>query len=134
VSVKKYLWVFVAALGLWPFAQRTPRAQGECLHGPVEDGTQRARRSAALRLVRAINTSEVNGSFRTTHTYRGLSELGVDLGSVPGFETNFTTDGETYSLILVDTTDPCGFAFSTNQVGVIFQGYPIDFDVQPLKR
>jgi hypothetical protein len=132
--MKKYLWVFVAALGLWPFAQRTPTAQSECLHGPLEDAAQRTRRTAALRLVRAINTAEVNGSFRTTHTYRGLSELSVDLNSAPGFEPNFTTDGQAYSFILVDKTDPCGFAFSTNQLGVIFQGYPIDFDVQPLKR
>jgi hypothetical protein len=35
-------------------------------------------------------------------------------------------------LILRDTTDPCHFVFSTNQVGVIFQGYPIDFDIQPV--
>lgn len=132
--MRKYLWVFVAALGLWPFVQRAPKAQGECLHGPAEDVAQRVRRSAALRLVRAINTSEVNGSFRTTQRYRGLSELGVDLSAAQGFETNFTTDGQAYSLILIDKTDPCGFAFSTNQAGVIFQGYPIDFDVQPLKR
>ncbi|HXT68500.1 MAG TPA: hypothetical protein VN700_02015 [Vicinamibacterales bacterium] len=41
---------------------------------------------------------------------------------------------ETYALLLRDATDPCGFTISTNQVGVIFQGYPIDYDVQPVQR
>ena len=54
---------------------------------------------------------------------------------VEGFEVQFTTDGSTsYSLLLRDKSDACGFTFSTNQFGVIFQGYPIDDDVEPVKR
>ena len=51
----------------------------------------------------------------------------------PGFEPQFTTNGESYALILRDKTDPCGFIFATNQKGIIFQGYPIDYEVQPIK-
>ena len=132
--MKRLLFVAISVLGIWSFAQRIPTAQGECLHGPVEDAAQRVRRSAALRLVRAINTAEVNVAFRQTQTYRPLADLGLDLTAANGFEASLATDGRAYSLILVDKTDPCGFAFSTNQKGVIFQGYPIDFEVQPLKR
>jgi hypothetical protein len=115
-------------------SSRTVVAQPQCLHSSPEDAAQRARRAAALRLVRAINTAEVNGAQRSTGSYQPLAQLKLDLTTAPGFEPHFTTDGETHSLILVDTTDPCRFAFSTNQNGIIFQGYPIDYDVQPIMR
>ena len=66
--------------------------------------------------------------------YLPLAELTVDLTKAQGFEQQFTTDGKTYSLILKDTTDPCLFVFSTNQIGIIFQGYPIDWGVQPVAK
>lgn len=57
---------------------------------------------------------------------------GTDL--VPGFELHLTTDGERYGISLKDKTDPCGFTLYTNDVGVIYTGYPIDYLVQPSKR
>ena len=106
-------------------------AQQPCLHGPDEDAVQKARRQAGLTMVRAINSTEA-----TVRAMKGqflpLAELRLDLTKAKGFEPQFITDGKSYSLILRDTTDPCHFVFSTNQVGVIFQGYPIDFDIQPV--
>jgi hypothetical protein len=87
-----------------------------------------------VRVVRAINTAEVNGPSRSGGPFRPLAALQVDVASAAGFEPQFTTDGDSYALILRDTMDPCGFMFSTNQAGVIFQGYPIDFEVQPVRR
>lgn len=131
---KRRLLATITALGLAGLAQRSPAAQGECLHGTSEDAAQRGRRSAAVRLVRQINTAEMNGPFRQAATFKHPSELGVDLASAPGFEASFVTDGKAYSLMLADTLDACHFVVSTNQNGVIFQGYPIDYDVQPVKR
>ena len=124
----------VAALGLAAVWHAIPVAQSQCLHDASEDAGQRSRRMAAIGLVRAINTAEYNEAFRARQQFRPLSDLSVDVGGAPGFEPHFTTDGKTYALMLVDTTDACHFAFSTNQNGVIFQGYPIDYDVQPVRR
>jgi hypothetical protein len=109
-------------------------AQQQCLHGPNEDAGQKARRLAGLTLVRAINTAEANEGTVKAKRYLPLAELTVDLTKAQGFEQQFTTDGKTYSLILKDTTDPCLFVFSTNQIGIIFQGYPIDWGVQPVAK
>lgn len=108
---------------------------GQCLHGSNEEAAQKARRQAALRLVRAINTAEANQGRIEAKKYLPLERLVLDGRQVEGFEVQFTTDGSTgYSLLLRDKSDPCGFTLSTNQFGVIFQGYPIDYDVEPLKR
>jgi hypothetical protein len=108
--------------------------QQQCLHGPNEDAIQKARRLVGLTLVRAINTAEANQGAVKAKKYLPLAELSVDLTKAQGFEAQFTTDGKTYSFILKDTADQCHFVFSTNQVGVIFQGYPIDWDVQPVAK
>jgi hypothetical protein len=109
-------------------------AQQQCLHGSNEDAIQKARRLAGLTLVRAINTAEANEGSVKAKKYLPLAELTVGLTKAQGFEAQFTTDGKTYSLLLKDATDPCGFVFSTTQIGIIFQGYPIDWDVQPVAK
>lgn len=122
----------VYVLLLLVVAYSTP-SFGQCLHGPKEDAAQKGRREAGLTMVRAINSTE-----STVKAMKGqflpLAELRLDLTKAQGFEPQFTTDGKTYSLILKDTTDPCGFVFSSNQIGVIFQGYPIDWEVQPVGK
>jgi hypothetical protein len=115
----------------------TPRlivAQPPCLHAVGESVAERARRGSAIQLVRRINTAEVNVAKRSIGSYQPLAQLGVELTMAPGFEPHFTTDGESYALILRDSTDSCGYSVSTNQQGIIFQGYPIDYDVQPVAR
>ena len=92
-------------------------AQPQCLHGPNEDAARK-------------NASDIRAARRPGDQYR-RSERGL---AKDGFESDFTTDGKTYALILYDKMDACGFAFSTNQKGVIFQGYPINYDVQPISR
>jgi hypothetical protein len=133
--MKLILLTCVALIAVLPLATiDRAAAQAQCLHGPQEDAAQKTRRTSALRLVRAINTAEANEAWRTTNSFAPLANLSVDLHAAPGFESDFTTDGKTYALILHDKMDACGFVFSTNQNGVIFQGYPIDYDVQPISR
>jgi hypothetical protein len=109
-------------------------AQQQCLHGPNEDAAQKARRQAGLTLVRAINTAEANEGAAKAKHYLPLAELAVDLTKAQGFAVQFTTDGKAYSFILKDTTDPCSFVYSSNEIGIIFQGYPIDWGVQPVGK
>jgi len=125
----------VAAIGLATLWHSVPAAQSQCLHGQSEAAEQRARRAAALRVVRALNTAEANdATVRQTKQYRLPTELSVDFSTVDDFEPHFTTDRTTYALMLIDTADACRFALFTNQNGVIFQGYPINYDVQPVQR
>jgi hypothetical protein len=108
------------------------RAQ-ECAHGPNEDPGQQARRRAALRTVRMINSVEAETQTKSGK-YVPLDDLQIDLGKAAGFQPQFTTDGKHYALIFRDGQDPCSFAFSTNENGIIFHGYPIDRDVQAVTK
>jgi hypothetical protein len=133
--MKNVLVGVVAAIGFAAVWHAVPAAQSQCLHGQGEAAEQRARRAAALRVVRALNTLEANdATVKQTKRYRSPTQLSVDFATAQGFEPHFTTDGTTYALMLTDTTDPCNFVLTTNEKGVIFQGYPVDYDVQPVKR
>ncbi len=109
-------------------------AAAQCLHGIGEDATQKARRHAALLFVRAVNTAESIDAMGAGKKYVPFDKLSSGVAAPAGFEVQFTNNDESYALILKDTSDPCHFVFSTNQNGVIFQGYPIGYEVQPLKR
>ncbi len=89
-----------------------------------------------MSFVRAINGAEANEGLTKVGKYLPVAQLSVDLtkGRTQGFELSFTTDGKTYSLILRDTMDPCHLVFATDDVGIIYQGYPIDFTVQPVAK
>jgi hypothetical protein len=119
-------------LALFTIVFAAPTFAQQCLHGPNEDAAQKARRVAALSVVRAVNSTEA-----TVKAMKGqflpLAELRLDLTKAQGFEPQFTMGEKSYSLILRDTTDPCHFVFSTNEVGIIYQGYPIDYEVHPVK-
>jgi hypothetical protein len=116
------------------------RAQ-ECAHGPNEEAAQQVRRQAALTAQRMINTAEAQ-SMGDAGKYVPLQDLEfgpagtleAQIDKAAGFQAEFTTDGERYSLILKDTRDPCSFVFATNENGVIFHGYPIDHGVQPVVK
>jgi hypothetical protein len=45
----------------------------QCLHGPNQDATQKARRQAGLTLVRAINTAEANDGMGKAGRYLPLA-------------------------------------------------------------
>jgi hypothetical protein len=108
----------------------------QCSHGPNEDAVQKGRRQFALSVVRAINTAEANEGKTKVGKYLPLVDLSIDLTKerMQGFEVQFTTDGKSYSFILRDTEDLCHLVFATNELGKIYQGYPIDFGVQPVVK
>ena len=102
----------------------SPAQEPACLHGSSETPAQAARRQAALRLARQVNTRE-SAAKNLAHTYYVLSDLPELPAAVEGFEVHLSTDGATYAFSIKDTLDPCHFAFFSDQQGLIYTGTPI---------
>jgi hypothetical protein len=128
------------------FAAGTAYAQ-ECLHGAAESSEQAARRREALAATRHINTIEINqpGAVRgqylrheelagapyalkmresTDETVKRLS-LAPGTEILPNWQLTLDVTPKGYWLMIKDKADPCGFAFISNQAGMIFHAEPI---------
>ncbi len=130
----------------------------QCLHGSDEHPLEKDRRTLALNAVRVINTAESghiaqygryvpmaelaqspamrrfqDSAGRFGVTYRLLS-LQPNTDILYGFELHLLTDGITYTMTLKDKTDPCRFAYVSDQAGLIYTSYPIDLAGPPLPR
>lgn len=127
-------------------AMGTAHAQ-ECLHGANEDAEQAARRREALTATRNINNIQANqpgaakGQYlrhedlsgspfaarmreSTNETVKRISlDPGTDI--VPGWQLTLDVTTQGYWFMIRDKTDPCGFAYVSNRVGVIFRAEPI---------
>ncbi|HSC77820.1 MAG TPA: hypothetical protein VLB32_04595 [Candidatus Acidoferrales bacterium] len=143
---------FLGPLFVLAFALGSAQAQ-QCLHASDESAPQKERKQLALGAVRFINTAQMY-HFRQFGKFVTLKELAssgaieevrswynpegagmkaikaldflAELEILPGFEFRLTTNGEAYSLLLRDKTDPCLFTLYSDQVGVIYYGQPID--------
>jgi hypothetical protein len=115
----------------------------ECLHGPNETPEQRARRTAAVGAARTINTVQANES-RKVGAYLDLAELGRIYDEqaakrppktplnfapgaeiLPGWELSLSRGEKTYWFVIKDKTDPCGFAYISNEQGIIYGAEPL---------
>lgn len=111
-----------AALAASLIAQRAPAPT--CLHGASEKADQRARRMAALEFAKRVNFIEGEGKLQAQQ-YFMLQDL-PELPAVPqGFKVQLSNDGTSYALSLKDTLDPCGFAYFSDQDGVIYSATPV---------
>ena len=145
------LFGFVFSTLLLASVGQTQKAQSpKCLDAQDQGSAEYARRLRALNAVRLINTAlmihkhqfgrfagwdelttsaalkqagEMGASFAEAYNVMSLAP-NTDL--LPGFTLHLVTDGTTYSLLLRDKTDPCGFSQFSNEVGIIYNGYPID--------
>lgn len=97
-------------------------AAPKCLHEDNELPEQRARRVAALALARDVNTTQAMTFPKSKGLYQPLTNLTLNRPVPEGFRLQLTTDGAGYSFSVKDTTDPCLFAFFSDQTGVIFHG------------
>jgi len=118
-----------------------------CLHGTNESSEQAARRIEALTATRTVNNIQFNQPgavarqfFRhdeltrspfgqrlgesTDETVRRIS-LSPEAEILPGWKLTLDLAQNGYWFMIKDTTDPCGFAYISNQAGVIFQAEPI---------
>jgi hypothetical protein len=149
---ERTVWVssVVAGLALFMLVPQT----GQTAPGQSLDN-KHARRSVAIRTLRAINTAEY--SYRSRHgTFASWAVLaaseefkggwrsadgGPQLANLhfsekpeilPGWvlRLNVTSDGKGYDVLLEDTADKtCGYAAITNESGLIRQSKTIDCDI-----
>lgn len=95
-----------------------------CLHGPEESPAQRARRNAAIRFVQQVNDAEEKLRLQN-RKFGHLDELpGIDAPPV-GFVPRLTVDDWSYSIVLKDFFDDCGFIVFSDQDRVIYEGQPV---------
>ena len=119
----------------------------QCLHGANETADQATRRREALTATRTINNIQANQPGAVKGQYLRHEELASSPFAVrmressnetvkrmslkPGSDVlpnwQLTVDVTTrgYWFMIKDKTDPCGFAFVSNQAGVILQAEPI---------
>jgi hypothetical protein len=113
-----------------------PQPASACLHDAGQETPgQRDRKVAALGATRAINTAQSahsakNKSYATREELAGYLDgarynLLPTAEIVPGFTLTLDTTPKGYWFAVVDTTDPCGFRFISNQDGLIFTAQPI---------
>ncbi len=92
--------------------------QPACLHGPQETPEQAARKRAALTFTRQVNTLQSKAG--ATGAYVGADQ--IQLAEPEGFEFRLAAAPKSYAFSVRDNTDPCRFAFFSDQQGLIFQG------------
>jgi hypothetical protein len=119
----------------------------QCLHGPGETPDQAARRREALTATRTINTIQANQPGAVNKVYLRPADLvnspfavkmrdsanqtakrislNPDEEILPGWKLTLDVTEQGYWFMIKDTTDPCGFAYVSNQAGLIFNAEPI---------
>lgn len=120
-----------------------PAFAEDCLHGQDETPDQRTRRSQALGAARHVNTLQANRPDRAG-VYLDLAELGSldaaqsakrpsarsynfhpDAEIIAGWQLTLARTDSGYWFMIKDKTDPCGFAYVSNEAGVIYRAEPI---------
>jgi hypothetical protein len=119
----------------------------QCLHGTGETTEQAARKREALAATRTINTIQANQPGATRKIYLHHADLAnspfamkvresadqtakrislePDQEILPGWKLTLDVTEQGYWFMIKDTTDPCGFAYVSNQAGLIFTAEPI---------
>jgi hypothetical protein len=92
--------------------------QPACLHGAQETPEQAARKRAALTFTRQVNTLQLKAG--ATGAYLLADQIQIPVPE--GFEFRLAAAPKSYAFSLRDNTDPCRFAFFSDQQGLIFQG------------
>jgi hypothetical protein len=133
------------AVGEPPSQAAAPNARQagppQCRHDANESADEQQRRGEALAAARRINTLEANQPGARGGRYLDIGGLqsavankpqpggslqfgpGVDL--LPGFELKLDVTASGYWFMIKDKTDSCGFAYVSNEKGVIYRSEPI---------
>jgi hypothetical protein len=96
---------------------------GACLHDRDETAENARRRQDALRAVRYVMTAESMG-IEKAKRYVPLSQV-PGVPAADGFRLSLVNDNKTYMLAARDTRDACGFAYFTDETGLVYEGRPI---------
>jgi hypothetical protein len=119
----------------------------QCLHGANEIPDQAARRREALTAARTVNNIQANQPGAVNRSYFRHVDLGgtafaakmrestsetvrrILLGPadeiLPKWKLTLDVTQDGYWFMIKDLSDPCGFAYISNQAGVIFNSEPI---------
>jgi hypothetical protein len=119
----------------------------QCLHGPGETGEQTTRRLQALTATRTINNIQANqagaakglylrheelagspfASDKRQWTSDTMKRISLDPAAqiLPNWKLTLEVTQKGYWFMVKDTADPCGFAYISNQAGVIYRAEPI---------
>jgi hypothetical protein len=74
-----------------------------------------------LGFTRHINTIQVRAA-AATGSYQQADQLPISQPLPEGFELRLAAAGRAYAFSVQDTTDPCRFAYFSDQMGLIFRG------------
>ena len=98
-------------------------AAQNCLHGADETPAQKTRRDAAIQLATRINLAQMitSGPRTPNNRYRPLDELANIPPTPQGFELQFHTDGNTYSVSIKDRMDPCRYVVFSDQDKYLYE-------------
>ena len=138
----KHLVAFTTAVLV--MSAGTASAQ-QCLHGANEAPEQAVRRKEAITVARTVHNIQANRGagplyFRhdelaaapyaqtmKTSTNETIRRISLDpLGDIlPGWKLTLDVSREGYWFMIKDRTDPCGFAFMSNQEGLIYTAQPL---------
>jgi len=133
--------ILCVGLGMGPgYAQK-------CLHGTTESPEQALRRREALTATRNINNIQANqpgsakglylrhdelarspyGSKMQESTNETVKRISLNPGTdiLPNWQLTLDVTQQGYWFMIRDKADPCGFAYVSNQAGVIFHAEPI---------
>jgi len=119
----------------------------QCLHGTGEAAEQTARRREALMATRTINNlqfNQPNSRERVFFSHAKLADspwaasmranpnefskrISFDPNAeiLPGWKLTLDVTADGYWFSIKDTTDPCGFAYISNHVGMIYTAEPL---------
>jgi hypothetical protein len=114
-----------------------PSMSGDpCLHGPGEVQEEAARRSQATAAARAINKAQMQnrtqtGSFLNVADILQLPDLARlretarDYEVAPGWRLRVWTAIDGYTFTITDTTDPCSFAYFSDDRALVHVTQPV---------
>ena len=134
--MKRMMSIVAAMLTM---ATGTAYAQ-QCLHGPDETEEQAARRKDALSVTRLVNNIQANNTGAKNGLYFHhfelatapyvqknretplLKRVALDPNEeiLPGWKLTLDVASENYWFMVKDLKDPCGFAYISNKVGLIY--------------
>ncbi len=110
-------------MGALAFAVVMAAASGAAMQAGQAGCADQSRRADAIQYARLINSGEA-AAFAGQRSYSQLTDLPV--GALPaGMAAQLSTDGETYTFSVKDTTDACHGAVFSDQQGVIYTATPI---------
>lgn len=116
----------------------------DCLHGPDEAVEQKTRKRAALNAARGIHNLQMHRPAAGERKVLDVAEMAARYAEdpaitrspdplnfdpagdlIPGWQLTFDKTETGYWFMIKDKTDPCGFAYVSNEKALIYNAQPI---------